>query len=65
MASWRGDLTGAANSYLSALALQPDHVPSLVGMAQVRQWQGRADDARRYASQAIALAPEDRGATVA
>ena len=62
VASWRGDLTGAVNSYLGALARRPDHVPSLVGMAQVRQWQGRPDDARQYANQAIALAPEDRGA---
>jgi tetratricopeptide (TPR) repeat protein len=73
--AWAGHLPEAEQAYATLIERNPDDMEAragrgqvaswrgdLAGAAQVRQWQGRPDDAQRYASQAIALAPEDRSA---
>jgi tetratricopeptide (TPR) repeat protein len=51
------DSAKAAGFFEQALALQPDHVPSLVWLAEMRLAQNRAADARPLLVKARALAP--------
>ena len=49
----------AQQAYREALALNPDHVPALNGLAIIAANQGRFAEAERHFQQAIALAPND------
>lgn len=53
----RNELDGAAAGYEAALAAQPGHVPSLGGLARVREAQGRRDEAIALLETATARLP--------
>lgn len=52
-----GDLAAAEQSYLSALALQPDQAAALAGMGALAGQMGRADHAAEYLARACTLEP--------
>jgi tetratricopeptide (TPR) repeat protein len=54
----------AEHQYLSrALSQDPDHVPSLVRMAQLCLWRGEPEEALRYSTRCLAIRPEEPSAT--
>ncbi|HEX8232350.1 MAG TPA: sulfotransferase [Caulobacteraceae bacterium] len=52
-----GRLDHARASYEQGVALQPDHVGSLAGLASVAARKAEYDQARQYAERALAIAP--------
>lgn len=57
-----GDLAGAANAYRVALLGLDEHVPSLVRLAEVRQAQGRLDEAKELLTRALRIKPSSAAA---
>ncbi|MBZ0269687.1 tetratricopeptide repeat protein, partial [bacterium] len=54
-----GDLAAAESAFLAALAIDPDHVKSLVNLGRVRLDDGRAVEAEDVAGRAVAIDPEN------
>jgi tetratricopeptide (TPR) repeat protein len=54
---YSGDVTGARDAYRSALALVPDHAPSLAGEGRLAVGAGRLDDAIARFERAAAVVP--------
>ena len=55
-------LSLAVEYYSAALAVDSNHVRSLVGLAQVRSWQGRHHEAMRLSDRALAIESDNRDA---
>lgn len=54
-----GDLAASESAFLAALAIDPDHVKSLVNLGRVRLDDGRAVEAEEVAGRAVAIDPEN------
>lgn len=58
----RGDLESARRQHVTALALRPDDVPSLVGLGNVSLGLNRPEDAERSFRRALRLSPDSAAA---
>jgi len=56
-----GKVEDAAQQYLSALKLQPDYLPALLGYARLLEQQGRSEDAIRLYRRAVETNPKEAG----
>lgn len=54
-----GDRAGAERSFEAGLALQPAHVPALLQLSQLKQADGRHDEALEDIKAAVVAAPDD------
>ncbi len=58
----QGDFDAAARAYAARLAAAPEDAGALVGLARVRLYEGRTDEAADLARRALAAAPDDPAA---